>query len=48
MEIIATATGWKPEVELEEGLQLTIDWFRTHGRRWIWEDRIEGAIRRDA
>jgi nucleoside-diphosphate-sugar epimerase len=23
-------TGWEPAVGLEEGLQRTIDWYRTH------------------
>jgi CDP-glucose 4,6-dehydratase len=23
-------TGWKPEVELEDGLRRTIDWYRAH------------------
>jgi len=41
------ATGWKPTVGIEDGLQRTIDWFRSHGRRWIWEDRVEGTVRLD-
>jgi nucleoside-diphosphate-sugar epimerase len=41
------ATGWKPQVGLEQGLQMTVDWFRTHGCRWVWESRLEGAIIRD-
>lgn len=32
-----------PRVSLDEGLQLTVDWFRKHGRRWSWEDFVEGA-----
>jgi CDP-glucose 4,6-dehydratase len=27
---LRVATGWKPTVELRDGLQRTIDWFRTH------------------
>jgi nucleoside-diphosphate-sugar epimerase len=41
------ATGWEPTVELEDGLKMTVDWFRSHGHRWIWEDRVEGTIRKD-
>jgi nucleoside-diphosphate-sugar epimerase len=41
------ATGWEPTVELDDGLKMTVDWFRSHGRRWIWEDRVEGTIRKD-
>jgi nucleoside-diphosphate-sugar epimerase len=44
---IHEATGWKPKVELEEGLRRTVDWFLAHGSRWIWEDRVEGTIRHD-
>ena len=31
------ATGWRPEVPLEEGLRRTIAWYESHGRRWAWE-----------
>jgi len=44
---LRNATGWKPTVGLDDGLQRTIEWFRSHGHRWIWEDRIEGTIRHD-
>ncbi len=37
------ASGWKAEVLLEEGLRRTIEWFRANGRRWVWEDRVEGS-----
>lgn len=37
------ATGWRAEVPLEEGLTRTVEWFRAHGRRWVWEDRVEGS-----
>jgi nucleoside-diphosphate-sugar epimerase len=26
--LIAARLGWRPEVTLEEGVQLTVDWFR--------------------
>lgn len=26
--------GWQPEVDFEEGMQLTIDWYREHEERW--------------
>ena len=42
------ATGWKPQVGIEEGLQRTIDWFRSHGRRWPWEAWVEGTVLYDA
>lgn len=38
------ATGWRPDVPLDEGLRRTVAWFREHGRRWVWEDRVEGVV----
>lgn len=32
--------GWKPETNLKEGLMRTIEWFKEHGCKWIWEDKI--------
>lgn len=34
----------RPRYDMEEGLRLTIDWFRNNGRRWAWEDYIDGAM----
>lgn len=42
------ATGWCPGVGMRQGLQLTIDWFNEHGRRWSWEDWTEGTLLYDA
>jgi nucleoside-diphosphate-sugar epimerase len=28
---------------IEEGLKWTIDWFNSHGKRWSWEDFVEGT-----
>jgi nucleoside-diphosphate-sugar epimerase len=36
-------TGWRPRVPFDEGLQRTIDWFESNGRRWSWEDFVEGT-----
>ncbi len=33
-----------PRVGIEEGLRMTVDWFMDHGRRWSWEDFVEGAV----
>ncbi|MDA1096060.1 MAG: GDP-mannose 4,6-dehydratase [Chloroflexi bacterium] len=43
-----TATGWKPTVELHEGLSRTIEWYRNHGSRWSWEQWVDGATLFDA
>jgi nucleoside-diphosphate-sugar epimerase len=37
-------SGWKPQIEIEEGLRRTISWFRAHGSRWSWEDFTDGTI----
>lgn len=37
-------TGWEPEISLDEGLKRTIEWFNSHGKRWSWEDFVEGTI----
>jgi nucleoside-diphosphate-sugar epimerase len=37
-------TGWEPKVGIEEGLRLTVDWYMSHGKKWSWEDWIEGAV----
>ena len=29
-------TGWSPSVSLDEGLILTVDWFRRNGCHWQW------------
>lgn len=42
------ATSWRPTVGIQEGLQITIEWFKAHGRRWPWEDWVEGTILYDA
>jgi nucleoside-diphosphate-sugar epimerase len=38
------ATGWEPRIGIREGLGRTIDWFRANGRRWSWEDWVDGTI----
>lgn len=30
---LVTATGWRPEVNIEEGLKRTVDWYKHHPRR---------------
>jgi nucleoside-diphosphate-sugar epimerase len=34
---LRTVLGWAPEVELEEGLAATLDYYRRHGKRY-WSD----------
>ncbi|HVU89664.1 MAG TPA: NAD(P)-dependent oxidoreductase [Pirellulales bacterium] len=36
-------TGWAPTVTIEEGLRLTLDWFRANGSRWSWEAFSDGC-----
>jgi len=30
-------SGWKPIVDIEEGLRNTIQWYMRNGKRWVWE-----------
>ena len=32
-----------PKVDIEDGLQRTVDWFRANGRRWSWEAFVDGT-----
>jgi len=32
--------GWQPEIDINEGLRRTIEWFKDHGSVWIWEQKI--------
>ncbi len=40
---IERSLGWKPEIGFEEGLQLTVDWYREN-RSW-WEEIKSGKFR---
>ncbi len=33
-------TGWEPRVSLEEGLRIMIDYYYSHGKRWLWEKKL--------
>lgn len=37
-------TNWKPTVSIDEGLRRTIEWFNAHGKKWSWENYVEGTI----
>ncbi len=43
-EKIERETGWKPQVDFEKGLQLTIDWYRDHSD---WVERVKSGAYRD-
>lgn len=34
-------TGWKPEATVRESLEMTVDWFKENGSKWVWESKIE-------
>jgi len=33
-------TGWKPTINLRDGLKKTIEWFKENGSQWIWEKKF--------
>mgnify|MGYP003693730865 CR=1 FL=1 len=33
----------KPRCSIDEGLKWTVDWFNSHGKRWSWEDFVDGT-----
>lgn len=38
---LRTLTGWKPEIEIEEGLKRTVEWYKLNGCMWEWERRYQ-------
>jgi nucleoside-diphosphate-sugar epimerase len=36
-------TDWRPTVGIDEGLKMTVDWFRANGARWSWESFVDGT-----
>lgn len=34
--------GWEPQISLERGLEMTIDWYRSNGG-WSWEEKIKAV-----
>ena len=42
------ATGWRPIVNIKDGLKMTVDWFNSHGKCWCWEEWAEGTILYDS
>jgi nucleoside-diphosphate-sugar epimerase len=36
-------TNWKPTVEIDEGLKITVEWFLANGARWSWESFVDGT-----
>ena len=37
-------TGWRPRMDIGEGLRATVDWFRAHRARWSWEDVSQDVL----
>jgi nucleoside-diphosphate-sugar epimerase len=38
---VRNLTGWKPEIELEDGLRKTLEWYKLNGYTWEWERRYQ-------
>jgi nucleoside-diphosphate-sugar epimerase len=37
---LRTRTGWMPRIGIEQGLAMTIDWFKRNGSHWLWQERL--------
>jgi nucleoside-diphosphate-sugar epimerase len=37
-------TGFRPRVDIREGLRRTVAWFEANGRSWSWERWVDGTI----
>jgi nucleoside-diphosphate-sugar epimerase len=37
-------TDWEPRIDIDSGLKMTVEWYMTHNKRWLWENWIDGAI----
>jgi len=33
-------TGWAPQIDIEEGLKRTVNWYMSNGQRWVWEKNL--------
>jgi len=40
---IRSALGWKPEVDFDKGLEITVDWYAKN--RWWWERIKSGEFK---
>jgi len=38
-------TGWKPKVTFKDGLKKTIEYFKAHGNKWLWETKMISEYR---
>ncbi|MCE9554310.1 MAG: NAD(P)-dependent oxidoreductase [Planctomycetes bacterium] len=39
--LLKKLTGWSPQVAIEEGLRLTVQWFRENRCRWSYDDYVD-------
>ena len=46
-EKLRTRTGWSPGVGLERGLEMTLEWFKENGSRWLWQERLHDSPGQD-
>ena len=37
--------GWKPEITLENGLRITLNWYKENSHKfWFWETTLDNAL----
>jgi nucleoside-diphosphate-sugar epimerase len=37
-------TGWRPRMDIAQGLRATVDWFRANNARWSWEEISQDVL----
>jgi nucleoside-diphosphate-sugar epimerase len=41
---LRSRTGWGPRVSIEQGLKMTVDWFRSNDSRWPWQEQLQDSF----
>ena len=42
-EKLKRITGWEPQIEMVEGLKMTVEWFYNNGCKWSWETFVKNS-----
>jgi nucleoside-diphosphate-sugar epimerase len=41
---LRSRTGWAPRVSIEQGLKMTVDWFKSNDSRWPWQEQLQDSF----